>query len=394
MAELDLLADQSLLRRVPEFDEPRFLMLQTIREFAAERLAESDEADRIRDRHLEAFISLAQQAQAQLFGRQRKEWLDRLEVDHDNFRSALEWAIASGNTRKALCLGGSFWRYWQMRGHIHEGRARMQEVLAMPGVEAFPNEHLQALEAAGGLAYWQADMAAAQVFYDASLQLTRQVGDKRAIANAIYNDAFPILVVRVEPERARTLLREALPLFEELKDEAGVGRTYWGLGNADYFQQDFEAARQKLQAAQAIFRRLDARFDLAWSLHTLGLVTLKMGSVDAARPYFTEALTMFAEAKDVSGIVLQLDNLAAVARAEGDPMKATRLFAAAATYQITSGTGLGLLLREQEGRLQPREGLDDRQADAAWSEGQAMSLDQAVAYALTGSGAGAPTPGG
>jgi len=391
---LDLLADQSLLRRVPEFDEPRFLMLQTIREFAAERLAESDEADRIRDRHLEAFISLAQQAQAQLFGRQRKEWLDRLEVDHDNFRSALEWAIASGNTRKALCLGGSFWRYWQMRGHIHEGRARMQEVLAMPGVEAFPNEHLQALEAAGGLAYWQADMAAAQVFYDASLQLTRQVGDKRAIANAIYNDAFPILVVRVEPERARTLLREALPLFEELKDEAGVGRTYWGLGNADYFQQDFEAARQKLQAAQAIFRRLDARFDLAWSLHTLGLVTLKMGSVDAARPYFTEALTMFAEAKDVSGIVLQLDNLAAVARAEGDPMKATRLFAAAATYQITSGTGLGLLLREQEGRLQPREGLDDRQADAAWSEGQAMSLDQAVAYALTGSGAGAPTPGG
>ncbi|TMC27317.1 MAG: adenylate/guanylate cyclase domain-containing protein, partial [Chloroflexi bacterium] len=293
---LDLLADQSLLRRVPEFDEPRFLMLQTIREFAAERLAESDEADRIRDRHLEAFISLAQQAQAQLFGRQRKEWLDRLEVDHDNFRSALEWAIASGNTRKALCLGGSFWRYWQMRGHIHEGRARMQEVLAMPGVEAFPNEHLQALEAAGGLAYWQADMAAAQVFYDASLQLTRQVGDKRAIANAIYNDAFPILVVRVEPERARTLLREALPLFEELKDEAGVGRTYWGLGNADYFQQDFEAARQKLQAAQAIFRRLDARFDLAWSLHTLGLVTLKMGSVDAARPYFTEALTMFAEA--------------------------------------------------------------------------------------------------
>ncbi|TMD68910.1 MAG: adenylate/guanylate cyclase domain-containing protein [Chloroflexi bacterium] len=391
---LDLLADQSLLRRVPEFDEPRFLMLQTIREFAAERLAESDEADRIRDRHLEAFISLAQRAQAQLFGRQRKEWLDRLEVDHDNFRSALEWAIASGNTRKALCLGGSFWRYWQMRGHIHEGRARMQEVLAMPGVEAFPNEHLQALEAAGGLAYWQADMAAAQVFYDASLQLTRQVGDKRAIANAIYNDAFPILVVRVEPERARTLLREALPLFEELKDEAGVGRTYWGLGNADYFQQDFEAARQKLQAAQAIFRRLDARFDLAWSLHTLGLVTLKMGSVDAARPYFTEALTMFAEAKDVSGIVLQLDNLAAVARAEGDPMKATRLFAAAATYQITSGTGLGLLLREQEGRLQPREGLDDRQADAAWSEGQAMSLDQAVAYALTGSGAGAPTPGG
>jgi len=391
---LDQLADQSLLRRVPEFDEPRFLMLQTIREFAAERLAESDEADRIRDRHLEAFISLAQHAQSQLFGPQRKEWLDRLEVDHDNFRGALEWAIASGSTRQALCLGGSFWRYWQMRGHLHEGRARMQQVLAMPGSDAFPNERLLALEAAGGLAYWQADMEAAQGFYDASLELTRRVGDTRAIANAIYNDAFPMLVRRAELDRARALLREALPLFEELNDEAGVGRTYWGVGNADYFQEHFEAARQQLQAAEAIFRRLDARFDLAWSLHTLGLVTLKMGRVDAARPYFNEALTLFAEAKDVSGIVLQLDNLAAVARAEGDPMKATRLFAAAATYQLTSGTGLAPLLREQEGRLHPREGLDDREADTAWSEGQAMSLEQAVAYALKGSGAEATTTGG
>ena len=103
---------------------------------------------------------------------------------------------------------------------------------------------------------------------------------------------------------------------------------------------------------------------------------------------------MFAQANDVSGIVLQLDNLAAVARAEGDPMKATRLFAAAATYQLTSGTGLGHFLREQEGRLHPREGLDDQQADTAWSEGQAMSLEQAVAYALEGSGAEAPTTGG
>jgi len=391
---LDQLADQSLLRRVPEFDELRFLMLQTIREFAAERLAESEEADRIRDRHLEAFIALAQQAQPQLFGPQRKEWLDRLEVDHDNFRGALEWAIASGNTRQALSLGGSFWRYWQMRGHIHEGRARMQQVLALPGGDAFPTERLQALEAAGGLAYWQADMDAAQGFYDASLELTRQVGDKRAIANAIYNDAFPMLVRRVELDRARPLLREALPLFEELNDEAGVGRSYWGLGNAEYFQQHLEAAREQLQAAEAIFRRLDNRFDLAWSLHTLGLVTMKMGRVDAARTYFAEALTLFAQANDVSGIVLQLDNLAAVARAEGDPMKATRLFAAAATYQLTSGTALGHLLREQEGRLHPREGLDDREADTAWSEGQAMSLEQAVAYALKGSGAEATTTGG
>ena len=390
---LDQLADQSLLRRVPDFEEPRFLMLQTIREFASERLAESDEADAIRDRHLEAFIGLAQEAQPHLFGAKQKEWLDRLEADHDNFRAALEWAIASGNTRQAMCLSGSFWRYWQMRGHIHEGRARMQQLLAMPNSDAFPQEHLLALEAAGGLAYWQADMDAAQGFYDDALELTRRVGDKRAIANAIYNDAFPMLVRRTQLDRARALLREALPLFQELNDEVGVGRTYWGLGNADYFEKSFEPARQQLEAAETIFRRLDVRFDLAWSVHTLGLVALKTDRIDAARASFTEALTMFAQAQDVSGIVLQLDNLSAVALLEGDPLRATRLAAAATAHQLTTGTGLGHLLREREGRT-GREGLDDKQAEAAWLEGRAMSLEQAVAYALEGTAAEAPATDG
>jgi predicted ATPase len=390
---LDQLADQSLLRRVPDFEEPRFLMLQTIREFASGRLAEGDEAGAIRNRHLDAFIGLAQKAQPHLFGAKQKEWLDRLEADHDNFRAALEWAIASGNTRPALSLSGTIWRYWQMRGHLHEGRARMQQVLAMPNTDAFPLDRLLALEAAGGLAYWQADMEAAQGFYDDSLALTRRVGDKQAIANAIYNDAFPILVGRTQLERARALLLEALPLFQELKDEVGVGRTYWGLGNADYFQRIYEPARQQLEAAEAIFRRLDVRFDLAWSLHTLGLVALKTDRVAAARAYFTEALTMFVQAQDVSGILLQLDNLAAVARLEGDPVGATRLFAAAAAHQLTTGTGLGHLLREQEGRT-GSDGLDDQQAETAWAEGRAMSLDQAVAYALGEAGAEAPTTRG
>src|SRR3989441_9947268 len=93
---LDQLADQSLLRRIPDFDEPRFLMLQTIRDFAAERLEASGEAHSIRDRHLQAFIALAQQAQPHLFGPQRKEWLDRLAGGPEKFRSAVGWARAPG----------------------------------------------------------------------------------------------------------------------------------------------------------------------------------------------------------------------------------------------------------------------------------------------------------
>ncbi|HEX9095140.1 MAG TPA: adenylate/guanylate cyclase domain-containing protein, partial [Candidatus Dormibacteraeota bacterium] len=106
---LDQLADQSLLRRLPDFDEPRFLMLQTIRDFAAERLEESGEAPLIRSRHVKAYITLAQQAQPHLFGPRRKEWLDRVEEDHDNFRAALDWTVASGDARSAMELSAGMW---------------------------------------------------------------------------------------------------------------------------------------------------------------------------------------------------------------------------------------------------------------------------------------------
>jgi predicted ATPase/class 3 adenylate cyclase len=378
---LDQLADQSLLRRLPDFDEPRFLMLQTIRDFAAERLDESGEAPLVRDRHLKAFIALAQQAQQHLFGPRRKEWLDRLEEDHDNFRAALEWAVATGDAQQAMSLSGAFWRFWQMRGHIHEGRARLAPILSLPNSGEFPKERLAALEAAGGLAYWQADMQGAQRFYDECLVLTRTVGDERAIANAIYNDAFPMLVNRTNLPRAKQLLEEALPLFRGLSDDSGVARTLWGLGNAAYFGNDFAAAISPLEEAQELFRRLDDRFMLAWSTHTLGLVAVATGNVDLGKRLFLEALRLFVEAKDLSGIILQLDNLSVTARSEGDPVRATRLAAAAVALQTSTGTGLGGLLSQREGRT-GREGLTETAAATAWAEGEALAVEEAIAYAL------------
>jgi tetratricopeptide (TPR) repeat protein len=280
-----------------------------------------------------------------------------------------------------MSLSGSFWRFWQMRGHIHEGRARTEQVLAMPNSNAFVPERLRALEAAGGLAYWQAEMEVAQRFYDESLELTRKTGDKRAIANAIYNDAFPMLVNRTNIPSAKKLLEEALPLFREVGDNGGVARTLWGLGNAFYFDKDYTAAKPFLEEAQALFRGLDDRFMLAWSTHTLGLVALGKGNHEMGKRWFSEALKLFVEAKDVSGITLQLDNLSVIARGEGDPVRATRLAAAAVAQQTSTGTGLGGLLSQREGRT-GREGLDEKQAATAWTEGQALTLEEAIAYAL------------
>jgi predicted ATPase/class 3 adenylate cyclase len=380
---LDQLADQSLLRRAPDFSEPRFLMLQTIREFAADRLAESGEGSATKQRHVQAFIALAKQAQPFVFGSQRKAWLDRLEMEHDNFRAALDWTIASGDARNAMQLSACLWRFWQMRGHIHEGRSRVVQALALPNSRDYPTERLQALEAAGGLAYWQADMDSAQTFYDECLELTRSTGDRRALANALYNAAFPKTVNRSAVDEALVLLDEALPIFRELGDDPGVAKTLWGMGNANYFRENYVLARPALEESEALFRKLDDGFGLGWSLHTQGLVAVKTGRLaDATRLWF-EALRLFDRAQDVSGIVLQLDNLSVVARLNGDTYRATVLAGAQAAHQESSGTSLGTLLKKQEGRT-GREGLDEQEATKAWAEGQAMSLEQAVAYGLEG----------
>ena len=378
---LDQLADQSLLRRVPELQEPRFLMLQTIREYAAQRLEESGEAAPIRDRHVDAFLKLAEAAQPHLFGGSQKAWLDRLEEDHDNFRGALDWCIASRDSRRGMKLAGYLWRLWQMRGHIQEGRIRLHQMLALMDSQAHPVERALALEAAGGLAYWQADMTAAQRFYEQSLELTRQFGDTRAMANAIYNVAFPTLVARTDVARARTLFDEALPLYRETGDEPGVARTLWGLGTCHYSTDDFTGAETLLQESESLFRKLDDdRFGLGWVLHSLGLVAIKQGNLREAKRRVSEALEIFNAAHDVSGVALQLDNASAITRLTGDPVGATRLAAAAVHYRESSGADLGALLSQQEGR-QSREGLSEKEAERAWSEGRSISLEQAVAEA-------------
>jgi len=388
---LDQLADQSLLRRLPDFEEPRFLMLQTIRDFAAERLEQSGEAAAVKDRHLQAFISLAKQAQPHMFGHQRKEWLDRLEIEQDNFRAALDWAITSDKTDSALVLSSSLWRFWQMRGHIDEGRSRVAQALALPGSRDHPSERLLALEAAGGLAYWRADMESAQRFYDECLELTRTTGDKQALANALYNAAFPNVVNMSETVRPRALLEEALPLFRELGDHASVARTLWGLGNGHYFERHYPEAKLVLEESQALFRTVDDRFGLGWSNHTHGLVSLKMGDTETARRDFLEALELFQEARDISGMVLQLDNLSQVIRADGSPLLAARLASAAKAHQRSTGTSLGQLLSEQEGRT-GIEGLSEAEAAKAWSEGQGLTLDGALAEAIAAARHATPTP--
>src|SRR2546422_7723001 len=170
------------------------------------RFDESGEADLIRDRHAAALTALAEASEGRLFGDERKAQLDRLELDHDNFRAALDWCIANARTEQALRLAAALWRFWQMRGHLREGRARVEAALRLPGGDKFPEARRHALEAAGGSAYGPADMAAAPGWYDEGVVVPRAAGGKPADAEALYNDSFPRVLQRTDMATALVLL--------------------------------------------------------------------------------------------------------------------------------------------------------------------------------------------
>ena len=381
LSGLDDLADHSLLRRQPDYAEPRLLMLQTIREYAGERLEQSGESKEIRNRHADAYCALASAAAPNLFGEDQKKWLDRLELDDDNMRAALDWCVEQHDAERAHGLAASLWRFWQMRGHLHEGRARLTAILAMPESGGHPDSRARALEAAGGIVYWQGDMPAAQAFYDECLALRRAGDDRRELANAYYNASFPSAVNVSDLPKSEALLEQALPIYRELADEAGISGCQWAIGNLLYFRKSYDHAIGALDEAIELFRKSGNRFGLGWALHTRSLCALRTGDVARARDYVREALGLFSEAGDISGIALLLDDAGEAVIATGNRPVGIQLASAAATHQATSGAGLGSVLNLEEGRSR-HEYVSGEDDERAWEAGQAMTLDQAVTLAL------------
>ncbi|HKW08426.1 MAG TPA: tetratricopeptide repeat protein [Candidatus Dormibacteraeota bacterium] len=378
---LDQLADQSLLRRMPDYDEPRLLMLQVIREFASEVLQASGEVDVLRDRHSAAMQALAAEARANLFGPDQKKWLDRLELDTDNFRAAFDWLTSRGDAKRAMLLAFEYWRFWQMRGHLREGRARVDAILAMPGARDDPAARARGLEAAGGVAYWQGDMEAAGAYYEENLVLARETGDPRTLADALYNASFPFQITMLDIPKAQKLLEEALPIYRSLDDERGYAQCLWALGQTHFRGDANEKAIDPLEEAIAIFRRLGDRFGLGWALYVRAILALRLHDTPTAKQDNLEALRIFVETEDVTGPVLILAGLAAVARDEGDPVRAARLAGAAQGQEAATGAGLGSLISGREGWMAPEHPTAEE--EAALAEGRAMSLDEAVAFALS-----------
>lgn len=385
---LESLVDQSLARLVEGDGQPRYRLLEPIREFALERLEARGDAEVVRERHARFFLDLAQRAEPELTRVDQRRWLDDLEAVHDDLRAALAWAAERPEPAIAIGLAFALWRFWQQRGHVREGWDRVADLLARPWSADDDRLRLRLLEAAGGLRYWAADFDGAGRYYGEAVTVARRTGDRAELAKALYDSGFSYFRSEggrrsLEHERAFRAFGEALELYRELGDGLGAARTLWGIGTAEYFHGRLPEARDALESALELLRTSDDRTMEAWAQHQLGSVLLKLGEPDRAEPLIHDALGHFHAASDLGGVTLLVDDHAALAQARGDVERALRLYGAARSLARASGVELADFSAEQLGFATPEGvGVDAGTAERLEAEGAAMTLDEAVAFAL------------
>ncbi len=296
----------------------RFRMLETLREYAQECLAEAGELEVYRRRHADCFLTLAEQVEPELQGREQAEWLQRLETEHDNLRAALAWyQSAEKGGEHGLRLAGALGRFWVMRGHLREGRAYLTAALSREGVQDRTKERSKTLNWAGGLADHQGDFAAARVYHEQSLEISREIGDRKGISTSLNNLGNGVKH-QGDFAAAQTYHEQSLEISREIGDRQGIAGSLHGLGNVASSQGDYAAARSYLEQSLEIRREIGDRQGIASSLNNLGNLVRYQGDFAAARFLFDEALVINRELGNRSQEATNFENLGGMACKQGD----------------------------------------------------------------------------
>jgi predicted ATPase/DNA-binding XRE family transcriptional regulator/Tfp pilus assembly protein PilF len=422
---LTSLLDKSMLHRHEAQDgEPRFQMLETIREFALEQLTQHGELAGARARHAAFYLDLAEAAEPRLREDDQLVWLARLDDEHDNMRAALRWAVDCGDAALALRLGGALIRFWDLRGYMGEARAWLDRALSLPEAQAAPaSVRLQVLNGAGALArrqsdlgraqtlleqgvdlsraagdrYWQSillnnlaltvrrqgDLGRARALLEESLQLCRQVGNQRGVANALGN--LGALALRQgDLARAAELHGESLEMARQTDDRRGIAEGLNNLATVLHEQGDFARATALQQESLELYRQLGDRYGVALLSYNLGQRLVLMADLDRARAYLAEGLALFHDIGEKEGCVEHIESLAGLLALAGRAERAARLWGAASALREAFGIPRMPNERaEAEASIQAcREQCGQSAFAAGWAAGQALSFEQAVAEAL------------
>jgi predicted ATPase/class 3 adenylate cyclase len=422
---LDLLlrlVDKSLLMAEEQDGKARYRLLETVHQYAQDRLQESGEVEAVRRRHRDWYMGLAERAEPRLVGGEQAEWFNRLEVEHANLRSALTWSVASGGTEEALRFVGTLWRFWAVRGYFEEGRGWLEAALKGSS-DASPAFRAKALNAAGYLALSRGDHRTARSLLEDSLMIQRQLGQQAGVAIALSN-LGAVAIQQGDHAAARSLLEEALTIRRQLGDKVDIAVSLNELGGAAVQQNDYTAARSLLEESLTIRRQLGDKAGIAVSLNNLGMVaiqqgdyavarslleeslllcrevgdrwlnaaalgtmgdlTIAQGELGVARSRYKESLAIYRQLEDKRGIASCLEGLATVAGLEGQHSRAARMFAAAEA--LREGSGAPLSLSEQGGHdrrvATVRAALGEDAFASAWADGRATPLERAVEYAI------------
>jgi predicted ATPase/DNA-binding winged helix-turn-helix (wHTH) protein len=421
------LVDKSLVQQTDQGnDEPRFGMLETIREYCLERLVDSGEEQATRRAHAAYCLVLAEEGNPDLAEAERAAWLARCDIEHDNFRAALDWLFQTSDVEWSFRLCVALFRFWEMREHLAEGRARLESVLPMGG-SASAKERANVLVYLSTFATVQGDFPAATDFVEQSLSIYRRLGDQWGIAVSMNARAI-VAWDRQDYAAAQSHFDESLACWRALGDRVAVARCLHSFANCVRGRGDYVRARALLEEAGRIFEQLGDHSGAAWSLNQRGDIAREEGEVAVARELYQRALSTFREANDRWGIARSLTDLAQIAcderdhvtahaayrealalfvslghkrgiaralegfacsaLAQRDPARALAITATAA--HLRQRIGAPLMPAEQsklDDKLQPAWiSLNDAESKTAYARGWAMSLDHAIKYALEESG--------
>jgi predicted ATPase/class 3 adenylate cyclase len=377
------LLDKSLLRQEEGLgSEPRFVMLETIHEFARERLEESGEAEEIKRLHADYFLALAEEAEQKVPGPSEGEWIERLETEHDNLRAALSWALGGGDAMLGLRLAGALWTFWLYRGHLSEGSGWLEEALR-GGSEAPKPVRARALEGAGAIENYRGNHQRSATFLEESVALYRETGDKRALGRSL-NSLGHAAADLGDWGRAEALYREAGTLGRELGDEYRVFASLLNLGWAALCQEDYGRAAKTCQEALAMAHDMQDKGAKGQASGNMGWVALGQGDHARAAELFKDSLVLFTELGNQLEGAEYMEGMAGVAGAQGQGERAARLYGAAEALRETIGAPLlaGDLPRYERHMATARAGVERVAWEAAWEEGRSMSAEEATAYAL------------